>query len=192
MLSLLEPSPASVFLYAKKGQGRRLLFGWRRPSFYRNRQGRGGRRGTGRWCIGENHREQDYSQLFLFPPFRTLAAELAYDFTPFFQKGDGSSGITVGQPIALLAEEGDDISNLEVPAETSQEKPSPSEEPKKASQPEQPSPAPESQQAPKEHVTPHHSKPLFPSVLLLLEKAGISDASSIKGAFLLVPFPISR
>ncbi|KAG8968282.1 hypothetical protein FRC03_008148 [Tulasnella sp. 419] len=103
---------------------------------------------------------------------------------------DGSKSVPVGKLIALLAEEGDDISNLEVPAET--------EAPKKAESSSTPTPEPSSQSASPpppppaqksasseshSHALPHSSKPLFPSVLRLLQEHGLSDvdALGIKG-----------
>ncbi|KAI0084003.1 single hybrid motif-containing protein [Irpex rosettiformis] len=99
---------------------------------------------------------------------------------------DGSKGIPIGKPIALIAEEGDDISNLEVPKDDV-------DTPKSS-----PPPAPVTEQAPpsgvpdkttitssgpssKPHELPSSSRPLFPSVLRILEENGISDTSKIEG-----------
>ncbi|KAJ6620261.1 single hybrid motif-containing protein [Mycena sp. CBHHK59/15] len=103
---------------------------------------------------------------------------------------DGSKNIVVGKVIALLAEEGDDISNLQPPKEdpsprrrqqpeptaSSSSAPSPRtvEEPKTA-----PPPAP--QQQAHSSTPPSHSRPLFPSVHRLLLENDISKPSEIKG-----------
>lgn len=82
--------------------------------------------------------------------------------------------------IALLAEEGDDLSKLESPREESSSS-SKAAEPKKeeTSQTVQPS---QSSSAPSAHdIDIHHSRPLFPSVLRLLLENGIEDADRIKG-----------
>jgi pyruvate/2-oxoglutarate dehydrogenase complex dihydrolipoamide acyltransferase (E2) component len=92
----------------------------------------------------------------------------------------------VGKVIALLAEEGDDISNLEAPKEetappkkeeastSSSSASTESVPPPSSSQPS------ESQQA---HSTIHIStdKPLFPSVYRLLAENNISNVDAIKG-----------
>lgn len=89
----------------------------------------------------------------------------------------------------MLVEEGDDISNLELPQEDSQpsqpkaESSSPKQEPSSTSTPPQ-STSGASSSAPAEkhaHGTPSSSRPLFPSVLRLLQENGIADADKIKG-----------
>lgn len=103
---------------------------------------------------------------------------------------DGTKNVPVGKVIALLAEEGDDISNLEIPQEDSQ----PSQpKPESAAKPESstftpPSTIPDksgaSPSVPPQrpaHGEPSSSRPLFPSVLRLLQEHGISDADKIKG-----------
>ena len=92
----------------------------------------------------------------------------------------GAKDVPVGKTIALLAEEGDDISNLEVPKEDEgapapkQEKPA--EEAKPAEQ------APAQEAGAKESGEVHFSKPVFPSVLRLAHEHGITDPESkIKG-----------
>lgn len=98
---------------------------------------------------------------------------------------DGSKGVQVGTRIAVLADAGDDISALELPAD---------EQPKASSQP---AAAPASQQGePKAAAEPakrpesaaasgtyEHSYPLLPSVGLLVHEHGLSreDVSKIKG-----------
>lgn len=100
---------------------------------------------------------------------------------------DGTRGVPVGKTIALIAEEGDDISNLEIPAES--DSPAPKQEATLTSQSSSspPSSVPDKQQstssAPESrpHVTPSSSRPLFPSVLRLLSENGIEKADGIKG-----------
>jgi hypothetical protein len=98
---------------------------------------------------------------------------------------DGSKGVQVGTRIGVLADAGDDISALELPAD---------EQPKTSSQP---AAAPASQQdEPKAAAKPakkteaaaasgtyEHSYPLLPSVGLLVHEHGLSkeDVSKIKG-----------
>ncbi|EIN08017.1 single hybrid motif-containing protein [Punctularia strigosozonata HHB-11173 SS5] len=102
---------------------------------------------------------------------------------------DGTKNIPVGKVIALLAEEGDDLSNLEIPKD----------EPKSsAPPPSQSAPSPSSSSAPPTtaakssssaqtpsgshpHKLPTHSRPLFPSVLRLLQENDVPDPEKIKG-----------
>lgn len=98
----------------------------------------------------------------------------------------GTAGIPVGQTIALLAEEGDDISNLEFPPPSSSDSSSSSASPTEpeVSTPESdaptPSPMTPTNHASATHAHPTHSKPLLPSVLRQLALAGISDTKDIK------------
>lgn len=88
----------------------------------------------------------------------------------------------VGKVIALLAEEGDDISNLQPPAEEA--KP----EPVQQSAPSEPAP-PKSESAPASstpnpshsHKHYEHSRPLFSSVLRLLQEHNVDSVDKIKG-----------
>ena len=82
----------------------------------------------------------------------------------------------VGKLIALLAEEGDDLSNLEIPPEaTSVATPSSSQ-----SEPTQPpSPPHSAPKGPTGHI--HPDGPVFPSVLRLLNELHVSDFKKIKG-----------
>ena len=88
----------------------------------------------------------------------------------------------VGKVIALLAEEGDDISNLQPPAEEA--KP----EPVQQSASSEPAP-PKSESAPASstpnpsHSQKHyeHSRPLFSSVLRLLQEHNVDSVDKIKG-----------
>lgn len=89
----------------------------------------------------------------------------------------------------MLAEEGDDISNIEVPAESSSESsPPPPKESKESSSSSKSSssssPPPPKNDEPQSqshsHTKPTHPRTLFPSVARLLIENGISDASKIK------------
>ncbi|KAK4701205.1 hypothetical protein P7C70_g5030, partial [Phenoliferia sp. Uapishka_3] len=103
------------------------------------------------------------------------------------QVQNGSTGVQVGEIIALLAEEGDDISNLVVPASTvsapesapTPAAPSPPPTPKTEPTPPKVTAAPAPTSSPKAHAHPKHSRPLLPSVMRLLSIAGIEDASVI-------------
>ncbi|KAF8894725.1 single hybrid motif-containing protein [Infundibulicybe gibba] len=92
---------------------------------------------------------------------------------------DGSKNIPVGKVIALLAEEGDDISNLQPPKEktpkpTAVSSPAPSQEPA-------PKSSPSPQASSQSHSRPSHSRPLFPSVQRLLLEHNISTPGEITG-----------
>ncbi|KAJ6488460.1 single hybrid motif-containing protein [Mycena vitilis] len=96
---------------------------------------------------------------------------------------DGSKNIAVGKLIALLAEEGDDISNLEPPQEKESPRKQQQSESAEARPPAQefkPSPSPVSQPA-HSSKPPSHSRPIFPSVHRLLFEHDISKPSDIKG-----------
>ncbi|OJT07277.1 hypothetical protein TRAPUB_1874 [Trametes pubescens] len=91
---------------------------------------------------------------------------------------DGEKGIPVGKTIALLAEEGDDISNLEAPAdEPASSAPQPPSKPSPAPPASTSSPPPAKESAPappSEFHVPKTSRPLFPSVLRLIQEHRIS------------------
>ncbi|KAK7449810.1 pyridoxine biosynthesis protein [Stygiomarasmius scandens] len=96
---------------------------------------------------------------------------------------DGTKNVPVGKVIALLAEEGDDISNLEVPKE---ESPAKQEATSSAAPPSPPQPSPAQSQSSKpsqshSHAHPTHSRPLFPSVYRLLAEYNITDSEKIAG-----------
>ncbi|CAE6410214.1 unnamed protein product [Rhizoctonia solani] len=104
---------------------------------------------------------------------------------------DGAKNVSVGTLIALLAEEGDDISNIQVPKESES---SSSKSPKKEDQSTSASSAgkaPTSSSSPSAPESaapssPHHDfpkGPLFPSVMRLLAQHNVSskDAKKIKG-----------
>lgn len=83
--------------------------------------------------------------------------------------------------IALLVEEGDDISNLEIPKESAAEPAKPAEP--KESKPKEDAPPtnPASSGAPKHTSHIHVDGAMFPSVIRLLSEAGIEDYKKIKG-----------
>jgi pyruvate/2-oxoglutarate dehydrogenase complex dihydrolipoamide acyltransferase (E2) component len=113
--------------------------------------------------------------------------------------------VPVGKTIAMLAEEGDDISNVEVPAEeekpssSSQESQSSEKSASQSSSSSSSSSTSKSEKSPSQATTaappkdsesgtsavhvPHTSKPLMPSVMRLLSDFNVSnkDAESIKG-----------
>jgi len=93
---------------------------------------------------------------------------------------DGEKNIPVGKAIALLAEEGDDISNIELSEDVLE----PSESAPASKQEQAPSsPQTAPTQAPIPKATHHvsHSRPLFPSVARLLHEYSVQDPEKIKG-----------
>jgi pyruvate/2-oxoglutarate dehydrogenase complex dihydrolipoamide acyltransferase (E2) component len=97
-----------------------------------------------------------------------------------WQVQDGQKNIPVGKAIALLAEEGDDISNIEFP----EDGPEPSEPATASKQEQAPSPpqsAPTPASTPKATHRVSHSRPLFPSVARLLHEHNVQDPEKIKG-----------
>lgn len=109
---------------------------------------------------------------------------------------DGSKDVDVGKTIAMLAEEGDDISNVEVPKDDAA--PAPSSTPtddksKQTSDKSAPEPstqtaastgsaAPSTPGSSSSNAHHHFKGPLFPSVQRLIAENGIEDAESkIKG-----------
>lgn len=108
---------------------------------------------------------------------------------------DGAKAVPVGKLIALLAEEGDDISNLVVPAEAESSSSKPAET---SSEPSPPSPPPSGASSSTTTPStgkiqdshgevgahPHSKLPLFPSVIRLLQDHNLSadvDSLGIKG-----------
>ncbi|WVQ79724.1 hypothetical protein IAT38_001824 [Cryptococcus sp. DSM 104549] len=115
---------------------------------------------------------------------------------------DGAKNIPVGQIIAILAEEGDDLSAIEIPSDTSppsapNSSPSSSSDPAAKTDVEEPKRGgeePKRVEARKEetgevkvekhgHKEVKHDKPLFPSVSRLLQESDLtpSQISSLKG-----------
>uniref|UniRef100_V5F320 Uncharacterized protein n=2 Tax=Kalmanozyma brasiliensis (strain GHG001) TaxID=1365824 RepID=V5F320_KALBG len=109
---------------------------------------------------------------------------------------DGSKDVDVGKTIAMLAEEGDDISNIEAPKDDAPAAPSSTptdDKSKQASGKSAPdsssqtaastgSAAPSSQGSSSSNAHHHFKGPLFPSVQRLIAENGIEDAESkIKG-----------
>jgi len=93
---------------------------------------------------------------------------------------DGTKNVPVGKVIALLAEIGDDISNLQPPKE---EPVLPKEKQLEVSS-ELPTPTTTSTtetQSSSHSKHPEHSRPLFPSVYRLLVENTITDPEAIKG-----------
>jgi hypothetical protein len=99
-------------------------------------------------------------------------------------QGDGSKGIQVGARIGVIAESGDDLSSLEIPAEDGPAKPPPKQEASKpdpkagASKPS----SPESSAAPANIPSgpaKEQTYPLLPSVEHLMHEKGL-DASAIE------------
>jgi len=110
---------------------------------------------------------------------------------------DGSKGVKVGTRIAVLAESGDDLSSLEIPAEETTKSspvPSPSEEkstsqPAKSSETKTEAPPKSSSSSSEQasssssssHSQPSNQKyPLYPSVQHLLNTNGISSSEASK------------
>ncbi|KAK3322500.1 hypothetical protein B0H66DRAFT_554522 [Apodospora peruviana] len=94
-------------------------------------------------------------------------------------QGDGSKGVQVGTRIAVIAEEGDDISALEIPADESP-KPQAAEASKSEAAPAASKPEPDS--APSTDASskpvgkiPKQTYPLYPSVSHLLKENGLDE-----------------
>lgn len=90
------------------------------------------------------------------------------------QAHHGTKNVPVGRIIAMLAEEGDDISNLQLPVEEAS--PSEPETPKF-----EPAPTPSTPTPSHSHKHFEHPRPLFPSVLRLLQEHNVDSLSKIKG-----------
>ncbi|KAK3302018.1 uncharacterized protein B0T15DRAFT_289301 [Chaetomium strumarium] len=104
-------------------------------------------------------------------------------------QGDGSKGVQVGTRIAVVAEEGDDISSLEIPADVSPQRTQTAEAPNvyetQTSAAPEPEAAPPSTAGPKAAAKPgaktmKHNYPLLPSVAHLVKENGL-DESDISG-----------
>ncbi|KAG8810451.1 hypothetical protein FRC17_002935 [Serendipita sp. 399] len=98
---------------------------------------------------------------------------------------NGEKGIPVGKTIALIVEEGDDISNLEVPKEEEAPKPKPTEDAKPKEEKKDAAPStstPHPQDGSSKHSSHIHvDGPAFPSIIRLINEAGITDYKKIKG-----------
>ena len=107
---------------------------------------------------------------------------------------DGSKGVKVGTRIALLADEGDDISNLELPPDESKPAPQPSEDaPKKeestkdiqaskppAGTPQAPRPSRSKPTSSPSGPGQNTKYPLYPSVIALIHENHLSDTDVSK------------
>ncbi|PKI84048.1 dihydrolipoyllysine-residue acetyltransferase [Malassezia vespertilionis] len=89
---------------------------------------------------------------------------------------DGTKDVRVNTVIAMLAEEGDDISNIELPLPSEAEQKEPAKEPAKEAQ--ETSPEPEQRDAThsSHHFTFRHTQ--FPSAMRLIDEFGIQDAET--------------
>ncbi|KAG8166076.1 hypothetical protein KVR01_004628 [Diaporthe batatas] len=96
--------------------------------------------------------------------------------------GDGAKGVQVGTRIAVIAEEGDDISSLEIPPEDTPKQASAPKAPEKSSEP---APVPQEERTasePAKHGARGGGKaqkqtyPLFPSIIQLLHQNGIDES----------------
>ncbi|KAF4969777.1 hypothetical protein FSARC_3053 [Fusarium sarcochroum] len=99
---------------------------------------------------------------------------------------DGSKAIQVGSRIGVIAEAGDDINSLEVPADEAKEQPkeqSSAQAPKESTAPSESQPAEKKSAKPTGNDTYEHKYPLLPSVGHLIKEKGISEAdvTKIKG-----------
>lgn len=97
---------------------------------------------------------------------------------------DGSKAVPVGARIAVLAEAGDDINSLEIPADEQKQAPA-GEQPKQESSPSSTSDASASKAAPKRQASTssdtHELKyPLLPSVQHLVNANGLSETDVTK------------
>ncbi|VBB86943.1 Putative pyruvate dehydrogenase complex protein [Podospora comata] len=104
--------------------------------------------------------------------------------------GDGSKSVQVGTRIAVVAEEGDDISALEIPADEVSAQPTKAAEAPDTYTPAPPNPSepaepPKSDSTPKAavkpgHKTTHRTYPLYPSVEHLLKVNGLDKSEAKK------------
>jgi hypothetical protein len=101
-------------------------------------------------------------------------------------QGDGSKGVQVGSRIAVIAEEGDDVSSLEIPPEAESKntkgrdeaaKPAQTSSPNPETQPGSPVPA-SAEKSTKEKVkAARQTRPLLPSVSHLLKENGLDESA---------------
>jgi pyruvate/2-oxoglutarate dehydrogenase complex dihydrolipoamide acyltransferase (E2) component len=88
---------------------------------------------------------------------------------------NGTHNVSVGKMIAILAQEGDDISSLELPAESESSAPPPAPAKEELVRPEQPA----AKQVSGSHKVSKHTGPYLPSVSRLLQEHGINNPESI-------------
>jgi pyruvate/2-oxoglutarate dehydrogenase complex dihydrolipoamide acyltransferase (E2) component len=101
---------------------------------------------------------------------------------PNTQARDGTKNVPVGKIIALLAEEGDDISNLQPPAEEAKPEPTKQSAPPEPETPNsKPAPTPSTSTPSHSHKHFEHSRPFFPSVLRLLQEHNVDSLDKING-----------
>jgi hypothetical protein len=97
-------------------------------------------------------------------------------------QGDGSKGVQVGTRIAVIAEEGDDISSLEIPADESPQAAKAAEAPKTQTpatpEPESTPSAAPPKAAPKPGAKSSRTYPLYPSVAQLLAENGLDKSAA--------------
>jgi hypothetical protein len=99
------------------------------------------------------------------------------------QAQNGTKNVIVGKIIALLAEEGDDISNLQPPVEeTKSELAQPSTPPEPETSKSEQVPTSSTPTPSHSHKHLEHSRPLFPSVLRLLQEHNVDSLDKIKGS----------
>lgn len=104
------------------------------------------------------------------------------DLTARIQAQNGTKNVPVGKIIALLAEEGDDISNLQPPVEETKPESARQSAPSKPATPKsEPVPGPPTSTPSHSHKHYEHSRPLFPSVLRLLQENNVGSVDKIKG-----------
>ncbi|KAM0411924.1 hypothetical protein ACHAPD_010147 [Fusarium lateritium] len=99
---------------------------------------------------------------------------------------DGSKAVQVGSRIGVIAEAGDDINTLEIPADEAKEQPkeqSSAQAPKEETAPSQSKSVEKTSAKPTGNDTYEHKYPLLPSVQHLVKEKGISEADlkKIKG-----------
>jgi len=99
-------------------------------------------------------------------------------------QGDGAKQVQVGSRIAVIAEEGDDISSLEIPPEENATKgrdeaakPAETSSPNPETQPESPVPATAEKSTKAKSKAAKQTRPLLPSVSHLLKENGIDESA---------------
>lgn len=105
-----------------------------------------------------------------------------HQFVPIAQAQNGTKNVSVGKIIAFLAEEGDDISNLQPPAEEAIANSEPAKQPALSDTPKsEPVPDASASTPSHSHRNLEHPRPLFPSVLRLLQEHNVNSLDKIKG-----------